>query len=135
VLVTGAGPVGLLTVAVLGTRGVHDITVSEPAPKRRDRARAVGATRVITPDDLSSVPIGQTAETPYAVAFECSGHARAAEAALARIAEQWTDSARTLSLSEGIWFANTAAGEALAYELAGAGLTSRPDDQEPTSCQ
>lgn len=58
-----------------------------------------------------------------------------AEAALARIAEQWADPARTLSLFEGIWFANTAAGEALAYELADAGLTSRPDDQEPTSRQ
>ena len=40
VLVTGAGPVGLLTIAVLRARGVHDITVSEPAPRRRERVVA-----------------------------------------------------------------------------------------------
>jgi 2-desacetyl-2-hydroxyethyl bacteriochlorophyllide A dehydrogenase len=82
VLVTGAGPVGLLIVAVLRTRGVRDITVSEPAPRRRDRARAVGAERVVTPDELPAVPIGRIVDTPYAVAFECSGHASAAESAL-----------------------------------------------------
>ncbi len=38
VLVTGGGPVGLLTTAVLRSRGVHDIVVSEPAPARRERA-------------------------------------------------------------------------------------------------
>ena len=46
VLVTGGGPVGLLTTAVLRARGVDDITVSEPAPLRRERALAVGAARV-----------------------------------------------------------------------------------------
>ena len=43
VLVTGGGPVGLLTTAVLRARGIDDITVSEPAPLRRERALAVGA--------------------------------------------------------------------------------------------
>ncbi len=43
VLVTGAGPVGLLIVAVLASLDVHDITVSEPAPERRQRALQVGA--------------------------------------------------------------------------------------------
>lgn len=82
VLVTGGGPVGLLTVAVLRARGVEDITVSEPAPRRRERARAVGATRVVTPDELPAVPIGRIADEPYTFAFECSGHASAGEAAL-----------------------------------------------------
>jgi 2-desacetyl-2-hydroxyethyl bacteriochlorophyllide A dehydrogenase len=82
VLVTGGGPVGLLTVAVLRTRGVRDITVSEPSPKRRERARAVGASRVLTADELPSVPIGRIVDDPYSFAFECSGHASAAEAAL-----------------------------------------------------
>ena len=82
VLVTGGGPVGLLTVAVLRTRGIRDITVSEPSAPRRARALAVGASRAITPDALPSVPIGRIAENPYSFAFECSGQARAAEAAL-----------------------------------------------------
>jgi len=82
VLVTGAGPVGLLVLAVLRSVGVTDITVSEPAAARQQRACAVGAATVITPDDLGPVPMGRTAEHPYTVAFECSGRAAAAEAAL-----------------------------------------------------
>ena len=82
VLVTGAGPVGLLITAVLRARGVDAITVSEPSPARRERALAVGATRVLAPDELSRPGIGQVVDEPYDVAFECSGHASAAEAAL-----------------------------------------------------
>ncbi len=82
VLVTGAGPVGLLTTAVLRARGVDDITVSEPAPLRRDRALAVGARSVVEPDALGRAPMGRPVAEPFTVAFECSGNARAAEAAL-----------------------------------------------------
>jgi 2-desacetyl-2-hydroxyethyl bacteriochlorophyllide A dehydrogenase len=82
VLVTGGGPVGLLTTAVLRTRGVDDITVSEPAPRRRDRALAVGAARVVAPDELPRPPMGRPVPEPYTFAFECSGSARAAESAL-----------------------------------------------------
>jgi 2-desacetyl-2-hydroxyethyl bacteriochlorophyllide A dehydrogenase len=82
VLVTGGGPVGLLTVAVLRSRGVTDIVVSEPAPARRERALAVGATRVVAPEELPRAQMGRTVEAPFTVAFECSGHAAAAESAL-----------------------------------------------------
>ncbi len=82
VLVTGAGPVGLLTTAVLASRGVGDITVSEPARRRRERALAVGAARAIRPDELPRAPMGRPVERPFSVVFECSGHAAAAEAAL-----------------------------------------------------
>jgi 2-desacetyl-2-hydroxyethyl bacteriochlorophyllide A dehydrogenase len=81
VLVTGGGPVGLLTTAVLRARGVDDITVSEPAPLRRDRASAVGAARVIEPGDLGRAPMGRPVAEPYTIAFECSGNAAAAESA------------------------------------------------------
>jgi 2-desacetyl-2-hydroxyethyl bacteriochlorophyllide A dehydrogenase len=82
VLVTGAGAVGLLTIAVLRARGVDDITVSEPSPGRCERALAVGATRAIHPDELERAPMGRPVDAPYVVAFECSGHASAARAAL-----------------------------------------------------
>jgi threonine dehydrogenase-like Zn-dependent dehydrogenase len=82
VLVTGGGPVGLLIVAVLRTQGVTDITVSEPSLIRREQARAVGAARTVTPDALVDPPMGATVTEPYAVAFECSGQASAAERAL-----------------------------------------------------
>ena len=82
VLVTGGGPVGLLTTAVLRVRGVTDITVSEPSPARRDRALEVGASAAVAPEDLPRAPMGRPVTDPYTVAFECSGHASAAEAAL-----------------------------------------------------
>jgi (R,R)-butanediol dehydrogenase/meso-butanediol dehydrogenase/diacetyl reductase len=82
VLVTGAGPVGLLVTAVLRSAGVEDVVVSEPAERRRARALAVGATRAVTPDDLPPVPIGRTADDPYTVVFECSGRADAVPPAL-----------------------------------------------------
>jgi 2-desacetyl-2-hydroxyethyl bacteriochlorophyllide A dehydrogenase len=85
VLVTGAGPVGLLIVAVLRARGVSDITISEPVALRRQRALEVGAARAVVPDALDEpAPVATVAE-PYAVAFECSGHAGAARQALGQL--------------------------------------------------
>jgi (R,R)-butanediol dehydrogenase/meso-butanediol dehydrogenase/diacetyl reductase len=85
VLVTGAGPVGLLVLAVLGARGVHDVVVSEPSPARRSRALDVGAAAVVAPDDLEPGPMGVPVADPYTVVFECSGHASAAERALDQV--------------------------------------------------
>jgi (R,R)-butanediol dehydrogenase/meso-butanediol dehydrogenase/diacetyl reductase len=82
VLVTGAGPVGALTVAVLRSRGIDDITVSEPSETRRAHALAVGASAVVSPDELEPAPMGRPVKDPYSVVFECSGHAGAAESAL-----------------------------------------------------
>ncbi len=82
VLVTGAGPVGLLIIAVLRAQGISDVTVSEPSAVRRQRALDVGASRVVTPGTLEEPPMGRPVEEPYAVVFECSGHASAIEAAL-----------------------------------------------------
>jgi threonine dehydrogenase-like Zn-dependent dehydrogenase len=81
VLVTGAGPVGLLMIAVLKAAGVDDITVSEPAAARRERAAALGAATV-TPDRLPAAPMGRPVAEPFTFAFECSGRAAAVEAAL-----------------------------------------------------
>jgi (R,R)-butanediol dehydrogenase/meso-butanediol dehydrogenase/diacetyl reductase len=67
---------------VLRARGVHDIAVSEPSPLRRERALAVGARAVLAPDELPRAPMGRPGAEPFTLAFECSGNARAAEAAL-----------------------------------------------------
>jgi 2-desacetyl-2-hydroxyethyl bacteriochlorophyllide A dehydrogenase len=82
VLVTGGGPVGLLTTAVLRSRGVRDIVVSEPAPARRERALEVGATTAVAPDELPRARMGRPVDAPFTIAFECSGNAAAAESAL-----------------------------------------------------
>lgn len=84
VLVTGAGPIGLLAVATLRARGVDDVTVCEPVAVRRERALTVGATRVVSPEELPAPPALPTDwhEDGYDVAIECSGRAAALEAAL-----------------------------------------------------
>ncbi|MDX6285074.1 MAG: L-iditol 2-dehydrogenase [Frankiales bacterium] len=84
VLVTGGGPIGLLTVAALCAYGIDDITVSEPAAARRDRALRVGASRAVDPSELPAGPAMpmQVTDEPYDAAIECSGRAVAMEAAL-----------------------------------------------------
>jgi (R,R)-butanediol dehydrogenase / meso-butanediol dehydrogenase / diacetyl reductase len=82
ILVSGAGPIGLLTTALLRARGFDDVTVVEPSPMRRQRALAVGAPSAIDPRELAVPEMGRTVERPFAVAFECSGHAAAVETAL-----------------------------------------------------
>jgi 2-desacetyl-2-hydroxyethyl bacteriochlorophyllide A dehydrogenase len=86
VLVTGAGPIGSLTVAVLGALGVGDITVSEPGERRQALARKVGAIEVVTPDQLVQPrwPMELVAK-PFHVAIECSGHPQAMEDALGNL--------------------------------------------------
>ena len=86
VLVTGAGPIGLLAVAALRAGGVDDVVVSEPTPQRRDRARAVGAARAITPADLEVPPLPMDlVDEPVDAVLECSGSADAMEAGLAQL--------------------------------------------------
>jgi 2-desacetyl-2-hydroxyethyl bacteriochlorophyllide A dehydrogenase len=84
VLVTGGGPIGLLTVAALRAQGIDDITVSEPSAARRERALRVGATRAVEPGELPRSPAMpmEVTESPYDAAIECSGRAVAMEAAL-----------------------------------------------------
>ena len=85
VLVTGAGPVGLLLVAALRARGISRITVSEPSAVRRTQALAVGAARVVTPDSLAPPPMAVPVAEPYDVVFECSGRAGALEAGFGQL--------------------------------------------------
>jgi 2-desacetyl-2-hydroxyethyl bacteriochlorophyllide A dehydrogenase len=85
VLVTGAGPIGTLTVAVLRALGVDDVTVSEPAERRQALAKELGAT-VLRPEDLDApaLPTELVGE-PFDAAIECSGRAEAVRAALSQL--------------------------------------------------
>lgn len=49
VLVTGAGPVGILTAQVARVFGAAEVVVSDVAEKRREQALRFGATRVVDP--------------------------------------------------------------------------------------
>jgi len=85
VLVTGAGPIGTLSVAAARARGVTDIVVSEPHPKRRALAERLGAS-VVEPEQLVTPPSpGDVVDEPFDVALECSGHAGAMESALGQL--------------------------------------------------
>lgn len=86
VLVTGAGPIGLLAVAALRARGIEDVAVSEPAKGRRERALAVGASSALEPADLDRplMPM-DLVDAPTDAVLECSGHVEAMEAGLTQL--------------------------------------------------
>lgn len=86
VLVTGAGPIGLLTVAVLHAFGISRVTVSEPVLLRRERAGRLGAESVLEPGQLELPPMPtDRVAAPFQAAVECSGRNEAMEAALANL--------------------------------------------------
>lgn len=88
VLVSGAGPIGALTIAALRALGVEDVVCVEPGEQRRLLAEEVGATEVRTPDELDIPSIaepGRVVDRPVDVALECSGNNLAMEAALGQL--------------------------------------------------
>lgn len=86
VLVTGVGPIGMLTVAGLRSLGIDAVAVSEPSARRRARAAEVGATRLFDPAELDSPGMPFTiVPDPFDIAIECSGNPRAMEAALCQL--------------------------------------------------
>jgi 2-desacetyl-2-hydroxyethyl bacteriochlorophyllide A dehydrogenase len=90
-LVTGAGPIGLLTVAALRALGIDSVTVSEPSEHRRERAAKVGATATCDPGDLALPPMPFTiVDEPFDVALECSGNPSAMESALGQLRRMGT---------------------------------------------
>jgi 2-desacetyl-2-hydroxyethyl bacteriochlorophyllide A dehydrogenase len=86
VLVSGAGALGLLLVAALTARGLHDVTVSEPSEARRVRAGRVGARNLLEPHELDTPAMPyDTVDDPYDIVFECSGTPRGMEQGLAQV--------------------------------------------------
>jgi len=82
VLVTGAGPIGVLTALCAEAAGAAAVYVSEPNPSRARRARELGATEVIDPTALDVVAALQerTGGIGVDVAIECVGKAAALDA-------------------------------------------------------
>jgi 2-desacetyl-2-hydroxyethyl bacteriochlorophyllide A dehydrogenase len=93
VLVLGAGPIGALSIAALRATGVDDVRCAEPSPTRQALAAAVGATRVLHPEDLEvpnmAEPMRMVDDT-VDVVLECSGKAKAMEAGLAQLTKAGT---------------------------------------------
>ena len=88
VLVSGAGPIGLMATAVVRHAGARFVVVSEPNPIRRELALRMGATVAVDPRerDLAEVAAELGMVEGYDVALEMSGVPAALRAALASMA-------------------------------------------------
>ncbi|MBO0729467.1 MAG: alcohol dehydrogenase catalytic domain-containing protein [Acidimicrobiaceae bacterium] len=85
VLITGGGPIGILTLAALLARGVSRVVVSEPFPSRQAKVRELGGTAV-APSELPEIKgYVDLSPEPFDAAIECSGSAAATQQALSQL--------------------------------------------------
>ena len=75
VLVTGAGPIGCMAVAVVRHAGARHVVVSDPNPYRRELATQMGATATLDPtvDGLDAIQRRLGMTEGFDVALEMSG--------------------------------------------------------------
>ena len=76
VLITGAGPIGVMAVAIAGHVGARNVIVTDVNPYRLELARVMGATRVVdvAHDDLRQVMAEQGMTEGFDVGLEMSGN-------------------------------------------------------------
>jgi threonine 3-dehydrogenase len=88
VLVSGAGPIGLMATAIAKHAGARFIVVSEPNAFRRELSLRMGATMVVDPTtrNLSSVQAELGMVEGFDVALEMSGNATALRTAIDHMA-------------------------------------------------
>jgi threonine 3-dehydrogenase len=88
VLITGAGPIGLMATAVVRHAGARFVVVSEPNPVRRELAMRMGATVVVDPgtQDLHDVQRELRMVEGFDVALEMSGNPAAIRSAMDNMA-------------------------------------------------
>jgi threonine 3-dehydrogenase len=88
VLVSGAGPIGLMATAVVRHAGARLVVATEPNPFRRELAMRMGATIAIDPRerDLASLQSELGMVEGFDVALEMSGNATALRTAISNMA-------------------------------------------------
>lgn len=69
VLVTGAGPIGILAMSAAFALGAVEVTVTDVSPERLRRAERLGATRIVNVRETALERLGLDAD----VLIECSG--------------------------------------------------------------
>ena len=84
-LVTGAGPIGLLTLAALWAKGIADVVVSEPSSVRRDRVTQLGGVAVDPSELAGPAHYLATVPDPFDVVLECSGNEAATRQGLGQL--------------------------------------------------
>jgi L-iditol 2-dehydrogenase len=82
VLITGAGPVGLVALQCAVAFGATEVVVADVNPHRLELAKRLGATAVV---DVSATPLHSNGVEPT-VLLECSGHAGSTVAGLKTLA-------------------------------------------------
>ena len=70
ILVTGAGPIGLLAMQVALAEGATEVTITDVVPERLEMARKTGATRTI---NVAEEPLAEAGVEAQAL-IECSGN-------------------------------------------------------------
>ena len=92
VLVTGAGPIGALTVLAARAAGAGEVFLSEPNERRIVRAQALGATAILDParDDVAGELRDRTGGIGADVAIECAGNERALSTCLEAVRARGT---------------------------------------------
>lgn len=98
VLITGAGPIGLMAVALLKQLGAHAIVVTDVNAYRLNLAKKMGATHTINVSDTNGVPLDDVLknlklENAFTVGFEMSGKEGGIQTQLAHLAPGSTLSA------------------------------------------
>jgi threonine 3-dehydrogenase len=88
VLVTGAGPIGCMAVAIVRHAGARHIVATDINPYRRELARQMGATLVIDPRerDLADVQRKLAMVEGFDIGLEMSGNADAMRSMIANMA-------------------------------------------------
>ena len=88
VLISGAGPIGLMATAVARHAGARHIVVSEPNAFRRELAIRMGATMAIDPGERALPDVFEDLDMVegFDVAMEMSGNARALRDAIGSMA-------------------------------------------------
>lgn len=91
VLVTGAGPVGLVAAQIAGALGAREVIMVEPNAYRRDMAERFGALAVTPGTDLLDIVDPMTRKRAgFDLALECSGAQPALAAALDTVRREAT---------------------------------------------
>ncbi len=91
VVITGAGAIGLLTLAMLRAYGVQTIDMVEPLAQRHEIAYRLGATHVWSPDEFAQT------ENRYPIGLECSSN----NAAFESMQEHMNEEGRICILADG----------------------------------
>ena len=88
VLITGAGPIGLMAAAVVRHAGARHVVITDPNPYRRELASRIGVARAIDPQttDIGAVQRELGMEEGFDVGLEMSGSAVAMRQLLASMA-------------------------------------------------